>query len=62
MPKVMTSILTSANKLLYFHWLSRRPTIDHYVKTQTGENGNYNMETQHFKQGEIPAILYLFIH
>lgn len=28
------------NKLLYFHWLSRRPTIDHLAKTQTGENGN----------------------
>lgn len=53
MPKVIPSILTSTNKLVYFYWLSRRLTIDKYVKTQAGENIKHNIKLQHFKQGEI---------
>lgn len=36
----MPSILTSTNKLLHFHLLSRRLTTDHYVNSQTRENSN----------------------
>lgn len=61
MPKVMTSILTWANKLLYFHQLSTGPAIDHYVDLQTGENGNLQYKNMEAQQNHRSTV-YLFIY